>query len=175
MAILNIPFSIGQNVWWVSSGYKERYIKCPDCVGTEVLTLTLGTGEKVILDCATCSIGHERPTGIIKEIYFEHKPESFTCTNVRIDSTDEIYYYYHNRSANIRELFEDKEKCNLECEVLNKQKNEEQLERSIACLRSKKKDMVYSVSYWRGKRKSLLKNLEIVEKQLGISIEKNKK
>jgi hypothetical protein len=61
----------------------ETHVTCPDCFGKKFLTVTLGdgVGSIVTIDCGTCSVGYDPPSGIIRLPTYTAE-----LTTVRIDS-----------------------------------------------------------------------------------------
>ena len=52
-----LPHQIGDEVWFVRAGHNQRYITCPDCCGTMALTVIMGDGTQVSIDCECCREG----------------------------------------------------------------------------------------------------------------------
>jgi hypothetical protein len=85
-------FNIGDTVWHAKAMNKEKWITCPDCLGTRTLKVILGDGTEHVIDCAGCSRGYEGPTGSIRSYNYESVIEPKTITGVQIKS-DEVEYY----------------------------------------------------------------------------------
>lgn len=62
---MNPKFSVGDVVYYADAGIEKKWITCPDCMGKKYLTVILGDGTTVTIDCVTCSAGWEPPTGIV--------------------------------------------------------------------------------------------------------------
>jgi hypothetical protein len=152
-ATIQIPFSIGQQIWWVGNGYTEVLETCPECAGQKALTLIQGNGEQVSLACACCSCGYEPPSGVIKKIVYRHKPEKFTPHRVSTNG-NEITYSQADPSAtaysyvHVKDLFASEAECLVRCVELNEKRTKEQEECAIANLASKRRNMAWSVHYW---------------------------
>ena len=63
-------FSIGDHVWVAGAGQSPLQRPCRVCAGDKTVTLILGSGEQVSLDCGMCAAGHHAPTGV--ETYYEY-------------------------------------------------------------------------------------------------------
>lgn len=62
-------FSIGDVVWVPVASMQKKTRPCRCCNGDRHVTLILGTGEHVRLDCGACRHGYNPPTGT--EVYHE--------------------------------------------------------------------------------------------------------
>lgn len=60
------PFAIGEEVFvaWARS-YNQETIKCPVCDGKRSVTLILGDGEHVPIECEFCQRGCDPPGGYV--------------------------------------------------------------------------------------------------------------
>lgn len=62
-----MTYKVGDIVWVASfEGHEER-IQCPVCYGQLQVTVILGNGEQVVVDCGFCDIGLEGPRGYVTE------------------------------------------------------------------------------------------------------------
>ena len=79
-------FNIGDRAFVASAGSVQRDRPCRVCDGQRWVTLILGTGEQVRLDCEYCSRGFEAPTG--REPYYEYaaEPRSFVVHGVSVET-----------------------------------------------------------------------------------------
>lgn len=61
------PFHIGDTVFvpWANA-YQEQRVICPICNGKKSVTLILGSGENVPVECDACARGYEGPTGYVE-------------------------------------------------------------------------------------------------------------
>ena len=170
---LEIPFAIGQQVWWVGNACREEWITCPECAGTRVITMILGNGEQVSLDCENCTHGYEPATGQVERTYYEHAPMSFIPGRVSVDG-DEIRYSESGpdstgySSSYARDLFATKEECQVRCDALNAEKTREREDQSRQILLQSRKKMAWSVSYWREQVTRLRKELAVTEARLAV-------
>ena len=167
MKSLPIPFAIGQKVWWIGQGHNTRVIVCPECMGTKAVTMILGNGTEISLGCRACTSGFNSPTGTRTEIYYEHIPHLFICTDVRAEGRGEFRYAGGGHDyINSETLFEDHAECIKECDRLNEEKTQQERDRDLQNILGARKDMAWSAHYWTRKRSDLRKELESVERRL---------
>ena len=178
MPSVPIPFAVGEEVWWVGSGYRKETVICPECCGTKAITMILGNGETVSLDCAMCGPGYNRPTGTIDRTDYRHVPQRIAPTTVRVDGEEITYHtpapgggYY---VMYIHDMFTDEQECQVRCDELNQKKAMEEERRIISTRNSKRKDMAFSVTYWRGQVKRLEDELHQAKARLSVSKQKEK-
>ncbi len=65
--MLDTPFEIGQEYWMPLSTPREVTVPCPICAGQRHVTVILGDGEHVSVDCDGCGSGFAGPKGTITE------------------------------------------------------------------------------------------------------------
>lgn len=58
-------FDVGDTVYYAEAESVHKHIICPDCAGKKYLTVILGDGEQVTIDCVTCKRGYEPSMGVI--------------------------------------------------------------------------------------------------------------
>ncbi len=170
---LEIPFAIGQQVWWIGNGHREQLVTCPECAGTKAITMILGNGEQVSLYCENCRLGYDPPTGQVKRTYYEHSPTRFTPLRVGVDGS-EIRYSESGpdstcySSAYAKDLFATQEECQVRCDVLNAEKTQEETDRAWQVLLQNRKKMASSVGYWSQMVGRLRKELAATEARLAV-------
>jgi uncharacterized protein YbaR (Trm112 family) len=173
MGSIQIPFDIGEQVWWVGRGHHEEWITCPECNGDKALTLIQGNGEKVSINCACCSLGYEPPTGTIKRNYYHFEPQEFICRTADLSFDDFRYTNNYGDNVNVKDsLFKTKEECQKRCEELNAEKEKDEERRLLVNTESKRRDMAWSVHYWGRKVGDLKKELEFAQKRLSACKQK---
>jgi hypothetical protein len=65
-------FKINDVVFWARYERKERWIKCPECMGKKFLTVIMGDDSQVTIDCVGCVGGqYEGPRGVIVTYDYE--------------------------------------------------------------------------------------------------------
>ena len=55
-------FKIGDKVFQANYGRHERWIVCPDCLGTKHVKVILGDGTEVQIECGGCDPGGYEPS-----------------------------------------------------------------------------------------------------------------
>lgn len=84
--------AIGSEMYVVRAESQERSRPCPVCNGDKRVTLILGTGEHVSIDCDFCKAGWLGPTGTEK--YYEWSAEVVRCVVSGLEARDgEVRYY----------------------------------------------------------------------------------
>jgi hypothetical protein len=80
-------FKVGDTIYVARAGTTELTRPCRVCNGDRRVTLILGTGEQVSLDCEYCAKGYEAPTG--RETYYEYRSTavSYPVTGIETIST----------------------------------------------------------------------------------------
>ena len=80
-------FTEGQRVFCVSTGWSERKIICPDCLGKLEWTVTCPSGEVFQHPCRTCTYGWQT-TGQVSEWGDHSRIVERTIGSVRVDTGD---------------------------------------------------------------------------------------
>ncbi len=62
------PFAIGQRLWLPRAQPIQKTVPCPVCFGKREVTVILGDGEHVVVDCDGCGLGFQGPQGVV-EVY----------------------------------------------------------------------------------------------------------
>jgi hypothetical protein len=63
--MMNPPFEIGQRLWLPRSAQTQVVVTCPVCFSQRKVTVILGDGEHVQVDCDGCGLGYEGPQGSV--------------------------------------------------------------------------------------------------------------
>jgi hypothetical protein len=168
---IEIPYAIGSDLWWVGYGGREDWVTCPECAGTKVVRLTLGNGEQYEIDCRACSVGYDPPSGVVKHHVYEHRPTPFHARRVEIWGNSFRYGEESPESGcwrpvEVGDLYESREECAARCEALNQERAAQEATRQIQNLASKRRDLAWSVHYWRGQKRRLERELASVNGRL---------
>ena len=94
-------FEIGQTVWVARTTRRAAHVVCPVCFGKKVVTLELGDGSRIEMDCDYCSKGYEAPTGYVDGDWsWEPRIEGpYTIVGVRTEvDEDETEIMYWTRT-----------------------------------------------------------------------------
>lgn len=160
---VELPFDIGETVWFVGPEYREEVVPCPICAGDRVVTVSNSSGETWRMECAACRDGYHSPKGHIVRHIPGYWPTQVTLTRLGGDF-DRPYYQDESRSdlglLYPDKLFYDFDDCKTMCEQLHAEKSKEEERRYLANRESKGRDMAWSIYYWRRQKRDL-------EKQLG--------
>ena len=174
-ATIEIPFAVGQELWWIGNGHRTETIVCPDCAGSRAITMILGNGDQVSLECRCCQLGYDQPRGVVERTYFGHEPIRFIPKRVSCEG-DRIYYSKSVGACSrvhSSELYATESECQQRCDELNNTATEAELVRSMHVRESKRRDMAWSASYWRGQVKDLEQKLERARARLAVCKVKN--
>src|ERR1700676_3132996 len=145
MITVTLPYARGEPVWHATRDVNDSWVQCPECMGTRVVTLTLGTGEAFQLDCAACRDGYDPSRGVVRKRDHKYAPARFTPHRFSIDQ-DGVRYsesppdassYSH---VHARDLWTSLEECAAACDVLNAQYDKEFAEQQYNQFRMKRKD-----------------------------------
>jgi len=75
-------YSVGDIIWHSRYGMNPTVKTCPICDGKKEVTLILGNGDKVILECAYCQRGYNNPTGTVTVYEYIAVAEQRTITAI---------------------------------------------------------------------------------------------
>jgi hypothetical protein len=177
---IELPFELGELLWKASYGSHGTTITCPECVGTREVTVIMGNGERYKLDCRACATGYDAPTGKVTVFKSESVPEPFIPR--RYGHSGESWWYSESEpDANcysyteVQHLFRTKEECLADCTARNLETDKENEKRALAQLASKRRDLAWSVHYWRSERKRHMDNVERIDRQLRAIADREKK
>ena len=168
---IELPFAIGEQVWWVGHGHDTETIVCPECAGTKVIEMTKGNGERVSLDCGLCGPGYDPPRGVITRNVYNYTPTPFTprrwdksCGEFTFSESEPGSSCYSFSYA--KDLFRDRNECQKRCDELKKELTENQERRMLANISSKRKSLAFSASYWSQQVARYRKELAAAEARL---------
>ena len=84
-------YKIGDTAWRAAWDSAQDWITCPDCAGHKFGTVILGSGEQHTIDCGSCGLGYNPPTGRI--VVYKRNPtaERVTITGAEL-SKDGVEY-----------------------------------------------------------------------------------
>lgn len=117
MKEIKTRFKKGDVVFLADSVYEEKWVSCPDCLGTLTWLVVFADDSSEQVPCVTCSRGYEPPTGRIG--YKEWRPlvRKVTIGSIRYDDTNEHPFSYMCQETGIgsgriyydKDLFTDEE------------------------------------------------------------------
>lgn len=62
---------IGDKIYWATFGNKHELVTCPDCSGNKRLTVIMGDGEEISIECPQCQSGCHAPTGLVSAYQYK--------------------------------------------------------------------------------------------------------
>lgn len=171
-----IPFAIGEKLWHAAPDPDARWEVCDTCFGKLKITMILGNGEEHTLDCAACTIGYGQPSGRIQTHRIRYTPKEFVPTKVSMSGNE--FHYSRDESgqfAYASTLTREKSECQVMCDELNAKHAAEEHGRVVHNRKSKRRDMAWSVGYWRGQLRKAEAEVERLREHLGIVKESKKR
>jgi hypothetical protein len=175
-------FNLGDEVWVVHMVTKMIKETCPDCFGDKLLTVVLGNGEVVAIDCSRCGQGYNPPTGVVEIRTFGPDVKQGVIAGVEIseqkekyqlsasDSISDFSYY----SYDVDNIFLDRERA----EERAKERAEELSQQQREKILRKERDgrtWAWNVSYHRHEIRRAEKSIEYHKEKLGIASKKVRK
>ncbi len=174
-------YDIGDKVWYVETDSQPVSEVCPECAGKLFLTVILGGGEQVNIDCETCTKGGfgTKPTGYVenriwKARLIETTVEGMDVMPGRIEYKFNVrgsggcYSCKSREEADVFDSKEDGEKRLVEAEA-------EMQAEEVARLRRKEKPhqkWSWNVSYYRRQIRHLEKDLAFYRAKLDAAPKK---
>ena len=76
--VIETPFQIGALYWMPVLNPRQIEMPCPVCYGNRTITVTLGNGEHVAVECEGCGIGYDGPRGFVTDYSYEYAANPFT-------------------------------------------------------------------------------------------------
>jgi hypothetical protein len=136
-------FKVGDRVYLASMEAHEITVPCPDCVGKKYLTVILGDGTNVTIDCCTCQAGYDPPIGYVKYRGYRPLPEvqEITIDGVEYQKEGDKYvaveYEYNKSSYSWRttkadRVFSNKEDAQAKAESMAKEASEKALSKFLS-------------------------------------------
>ncbi len=79
---------IGDKIWYAWTGHKEVTNVCPICDGKLKVTLVLGNGNQVVLDCSYCNRGYEGSSGVERYYQYVIEVREETIKEIRVEHNE---------------------------------------------------------------------------------------
>jgi len=80
-------FNLGDLVFRATYGRHEKWVTCPDCLGTRHVKVILGDGTEVTIECGGCYPGgFEASKGVILQYEYRVEVRTHTVTGVTVRS-----------------------------------------------------------------------------------------
>jgi hypothetical protein len=118
-------YNVGDEVWcaWARIVKKERV--CPDCLGQKYLTLIMGDGSEVSVDCENCKRGWRSPYGKVEYYEFAADVSYATIKKVEIEKDKIRYTFTDNYVCDSDKVFGLEKDARAKADELAKAKTEE--------------------------------------------------
>lgn len=94
-------FEIGDTVFNASYEWAEKFVTCPDCLGSKHVKVVLGDGTEITIECGGCDPGgYNGSTGTIRQYDYQTRINQHTVTGVRL-SSDGVEYDLDHYGAGV--------------------------------------------------------------------------
>ncbi len=160
MTMSEPEFNLGQMVYvaWASA-YARKMITCPICDGYKSVTLILGSGEHVPVECQGCGLGYDGPQGTISTYEPDSGVREDKITGIAVSGNGYMYSTL-NHSPDLCDIFSTMEEAEPRRLVLLGEAQEQVRRNFEAQFKQKKKDHGWTVHYHRREIIRLEKTLE---------------
>ena len=165
---MNNEFNIGDTVWFARCKSIKKHIPCDACQGQKYLTVFMGDGSQVTIDCAGCQSGYDPPTGYV--VFYESVADS-VCTKIdRINITADGVEYITTEGYSGKDcMFATKEEADLKAAELGKEYEAERKHRLEHTKENDKRTWAWNASYHRRKIKENQKQVEYHTAKLNVA------
>ena len=86
---MDTPFEIGKTYWMPTLRPENIQVPCPICYGNKSVSLILGNGEQVVVECEGCGLGYEGARGFVGDYSYEAGVKPFTVAGVESMNGDD--------------------------------------------------------------------------------------
>jgi len=168
-ATLDIPYAVGDSVWWAHVKWDDTREPCPTCFGDKCVTLILGNGEQVSIECTTCEDGWHDACGWVTKPGREAVVERVTLMSVQVYGGDVIYITLGTLSVGAEELFADEDAARTYAARLAEKQQRDEEERMAQVIASKRKKASWTAGYCRSQITRLEKELAVARGRLAVA------
>lgn len=162
-------YNINDKVWHANRKSTEERATCPECFGKRYLTVILGDGSQVTIDCAGCASGYDPPQGYVTYHKQGVDVRLVTICKVTIYSEYAEYGFDGTESchhvAKDTDLFSTKKEAEVRARELAKEWNREQLAK-IHRKEKNHRDWSWHVHYHRKQIRNAEKTIEYAKAKL---------
>ena len=102
---------------------------CPDCFGKLRLTVILGNGEYISIECAGCSAGYEPPRGYVVVYEASAQIQEMTISGIEVSQDEPAKYRSLCYSLKEENLFRTKEEADVRAQQLADEHTKEEKDR----------------------------------------------
>lgn len=167
---MNSPkYQIGDEVWIPRFSPMETRIKCPDCLGTKALTVIMGDGSQVSIDCVGCALGYEPSRGFV--VIHEWKPYVDWGRIDGVERRDNTFEYRGYQFGGLEEskLTKSKEEAEAIAARMAEEHKVEELHRFEQCKENTRRSWAWNAHYHRQKVKQAQHDLEYHTAKLNVA------
>jgi hypothetical protein len=125
-------YKVGDWVWYATYDSEEIKLPCPVCYGNKVVTVILGNGDEVKVECDYCGKGWQNALGYVTDYQRIPKAEQQRITKRRIEDGrdgEEIEYIVVNRYLKIEQMFDTEQEAYDYAVALAERVTQEQLDK----------------------------------------------
>lgn len=143
--------NMGDTVWvaYATLG-KESTVPCPVCFGQKAVTINLGDGSQVQVDCDYCGHGFRSPTGTEKVYAPEAGASIGRITGMELRGyTQEMEYRVDGSPRRADELFETKADALVVANALMAEALDREMQRRAARVEDAHRSMTWKIGYHR--------------------------
>jgi uncharacterized Zn-finger protein len=143
-------YSVGDKVWLARCEHEEKEVLCPVCFGKYKVTVILGNGDHVEVDCDFCGKGFSGPRGVVTDYHYRSNPELVTITAVtrrQSEKGEEVEYHSGCRFLEVANLFDTKEEADKRSEELRAEYEESFMRRLEANKADNHRGYTWAVGY----------------------------
>jgi len=162
-------YNINDKVWYAKRYSVVEKVVCPECFGKKYLTVILGDGSQVTIDCAGCTYGCDSPRGYATYYKQDVEVKQVIIDGMRI-TRDYVEYEINKTSCSCNiikgsDLFSTKEEAEVRAKELAEEWNKEQLAK-IHRKEKNHRDWSWHVYYYRQQIRRAEKDIEYAKKKL---------
>ena len=125
---MNNEFNPGDTVWCARIQSIKEHITCDICQGQKYLTVIMGDGSQVTIDCTGCQSGYDPPKGYITTCKQEANSVCTKIDNIRINADGAEYITVEGYCGKNR-MFATKKEADLRAAELGNEYEAEQRHR----------------------------------------------
>lgn len=148
-----MKFNIGDTMFRACAGQRESRITCPDCYGKKYLTVILGNGENVTVDCECYRPGYGQYAGTVSSCDFATEVFEETVNSI---SAAPAEYNHHPEN----ECFKTREEAEIKAAQLLKEYQEGEKNRLLFLKENASRSWAWNASYHRRELKRAQRQVE---------------
>lgn len=169
-------------MWIARAGMSTVTKQCPHCLGSRIVTVLFGDGEKATFDCGLCARGYEGSFGVIEDYEYIASADQRTVGGVESEQSPKgiKYRYRYNVRDGCYNISDGSEVFATQEEALKRSSELAAIHHKAHadCLEWKKEDTkrtwAWNASYHRRNIKEAQRQLEYHTKKLAVASAKSK-